>query len=187
MQNLDMQQVVFRQLSTLQDEVLNWTSDAKELLVEALSQPAELELMQMKLHKIRQELPNYLAIQESIRAKTAKLCELNRGGGIPQSIDSLQQLVQREMDAVAEYCNQLEESVRSIHQQEDGLHKDLRDLSLKIGQLKLRLKPCEDLIAADDRLAEQFAVVKHVQVNHCLLIHSFKFNFNFFTIREQVF
>lgn len=149
----------------MQDEILNWTSDAKETISETLAHPAELELMHMKLNKIRQEWPTYSAIQDGIRTKTAKLCELNQGV-TPESIESIQQLVKDEMDATNDCCDRLEVSVNSIHQQEEGLHKDLRELSTQFSNYKMKLKPCEDLMAADDRLAEEFKTVAEVQAEY---------------------
>lgn len=157
--------MLFRQLSTMRDEILNWTSDAKETISEALLHPGELELMTMKLNKIRQEWPTYSSIQNSIRTKMAKLCELNQGV-LPESVDSVQQLIKCEMDATKDCCDRLEASINKIHQQEEGLHKDLRDMSTRISDFKTKLKPCEDLMATDDRLAEQFKTVSEVQVEY---------------------
>ena len=167
-QNLDMQQVVFRQLAVLQDEMLNWTSEAKETLVDALSQSAELDLMEMKLNKIRQELPVHTSIQDNICTKITKLYELNNGQR-PHSIESLEQLVQKEMDATKTCCSNLESSINSIHQQEDGLHKDFREFSNQIANLKTKVKSCEDLMASDDKIATQFHQVQSITEQHSAL------------------
>lgn len=98
-QTLDMQQVVLRQLATLKEEILNWTSDSREALDETLSHPTDLDLMELKLKKVKQELPTYQGIRESIRNKTVQLIELSHGR-CPSSINCLQQLVDQEIDQV---------------------------------------------------------------------------------------
>ena len=99
-QTLDMQQVVLRQIANLKEEILNWTSDSKETLDEALSQPTDLDLMELKLKKVKQELPTYQGTRDSIRVKIEQLSELCQGH-CPSSINSLQDLIDKEIDQVS--------------------------------------------------------------------------------------
>jgi nesprin-1 len=96
-QTLDMQQVVLRQIANLKEEILNWTSDSREALDEALSQPTDLDLMELKLKKVKQELPTYQSTRDSIRVKIEQLSELCQGY-CPTSINSLQDLVDKEIN-----------------------------------------------------------------------------------------
>ena len=50
-QTLDMQQVVMRQIATLKKEILKWTSDSREILGEIVSQPTDLDLMELESKK----------------------------------------------------------------------------------------------------------------------------------------
>ena len=105
-QTLDMQQVVLRQLMSLKDDILNWTSDSKETLNEILLQPTDLDLMELKLRKVQQEMPNYENIRQSIQVKMEQLSELNDGHNLG-SVDSLQELVDQELEQVSPLlCNQ---------------------------------------------------------------------------------
>ena len=99
-QTLDMQQVVLRQIANLKEEILNWTSDSKETLDEALSQSTDLDLMELKLKKVKQELPTYQGTRDSIRVKIEQLSELCQGHS-PSSINSLQDLIDKKIDQVS--------------------------------------------------------------------------------------
>ena len=99
-QTLDMQQVVMRQIATLKEEILNWTSDSREILGEIVSQPTDLDLMELKLKKVKQELPTYQGTRDSIRSKTEQLVDLCQGR-CPAAIQSLQQLIDQEIDEVS--------------------------------------------------------------------------------------
>lgn len=99
-QTLDMQQVVLRQIANLKEETLNWTSDSREALGDTLSQPTDLDLMELKLKKVKQELPTYQSIRDSIRTKIDQLSELSQGHR-PASIKSLQELIDQEIDQVS--------------------------------------------------------------------------------------
>lgn len=154
-QTLDMQQVVMRQLASMKDEVLNWTSDSKETLVEALSQSVDLDLMQIKLNKVKQELPVYQNIQESVGTKAAQLMELNHGK-LPASIDAVRELIDKEIKETQSLCSQLETSIASISQQEDNLRRDFRTLAGQVDEKKAQLKHCEDVMGKDDELAQKY-------------------------------
>ena len=165
LQNLDMQLIVWRQLNALKDDILNWSSDSKESLVDALSQSGDLDLMEMKLTKVKQELPSYSNIHDNIRVKLGQLAELNKGQR-PTSISGLEQLIQQEMEATRNFCTRLETSINDFTRQEGELHKEIKELVSKVGTLKSGLKNCEDLMAPDEKLADQFHLSQQVAAEY---------------------
>ena len=166
MQTLDMQQVMLRQLASLKDEILNWTSDTRESLMDALQPSTELDLMEMKLNKAKQELPNYVTIADNMNAKMDQLAELCQGKR-PSSADADRELVMREMDATRELCARLESAAANIGQQEDELRNDFKSLSTQLASMKTELKNCEDVAAPDhQRLADEWLEVRRIR-NDC--------------------
>ena len=163
MQTLDMQQVVLRQLAGLKDEILNWTSDTRESLMDALQPSIELEVMEMKLTKAKQELPNYVTIADNMNAKMDQLVELSQGKH-PSSAEADCQLVKREMDATRELCTRLESAVFNIGRQEDELRNDFKMLSTQLVSMKAELKNSEDVTApVHQHLAEQWLAVRKIR------------------------
>lgn len=165
LQNLDMQLIMWRQVTTLKDEILNWASDSRETLDGALSQSIDIELMEMKLSKVKQELPTYVSIQDNIRMKVNQLAQLNKGQR-PNSVSGLEHLVQQEMEAVKNMCTRMEVTIKEFNKQEAELHRDIKELVSTIGSLKSNLKNCEDVMANDESLAKQFAHQQQVSAEY---------------------
>lgn len=160
-QTLEMQQVILKQLNALKDEILNWTSDSKETLVEALSQPAYLDLMEVKLNKIKQELPTYVSIRENVSTKINQLKELSNGH-LPGSVLTIDELIAKEIQETQSMCAQLEASISSISEQEGDLRKDFKSLTSKIAEKKAQLKSCEDLTSPDEELAQKYLLCQQI-------------------------
>ena len=168
LQSLDMQQVVFRQLAALKDDLLNWTSDSKEALAEALSTPsADMDLMELKLNKVKQEMPTYRNVRDNLTAKIRQLTELaGTHGKRPTSLGPLEELIDAEMKETQGLCDRLEESIASISQQEDELRKGLKTLAGQIADKKDRLKMCEDLTGTDDQLAQRYLLCQQAAAEY---------------------
>merc|ERR1712083_222929 len=123
--NLDSQLVIWKQVEQTHDEFLNWISDIKQGMLDALDNLSDSELAKLKLTKYRNELPQYDSIKGGIETKAKQLKELNKEKEI-EALGQLSARIDKELEATDKVSNDLENALGNLSQSSRNIKEEIK-------------------------------------------------------------
>lgn len=154
-QDLESQLIVWRQIDDTKNQVVTWLSETGQNLANACDN-LEIRFGQNHLVKYKEELPIYLGLKSSIKAKCEQITNLNKNIPMGQ-VSSIIDYLDNEFEALQSLADNLESAVSSLESRENKLKDQIKRLSDNISKIR------DDIIKCDDMSGDNAKILDRLQ------------------------
>lgn len=161
-QDLESQLIVWRQIDDTKNQVVSWLSETGQNLA-TVSDNLEIRFGQTHLNKYKEELPLYLGLKNSIKAKCEQITNLNKNipmGQVAAIIDYLD----NEFDALKSIADNLEASVSTLETKESKLKESIKLISDNVSKIRDVVIKCDDMTGDNAKILDRLKKCQECKV-----------------------
>lgn len=162
-QDLESQLLVWRQIDDTKNQVVTWLSETGQNLANACDN-LEIRFGQNHLIKYKEELPLYLGLKNSIKAKCEQITNLNKNIPLEQ-VTSIVDYLDNEFDALQTLASNLESAVSSLETKENKLKDQIKRLSDKISYIRDDIIKCDDMSGDNAKILDRLKKCQSCKVD----------------------
>ncbi|CAG9785832.1 unnamed protein product [Diatraea saccharalis] len=152
-QDLESQLIVWRQIDDTKNQVISWLSETGQNLSNACDN-LEIRFGQNHLTKYKEELPIYLSLKNSIKAKCEQITNLNKNIPLEQ-VSSIVSYLDSEFEALQGLAENLESAVSSLESKENKLKDNIKRLSDKVSKIRDDIIKCDDMTGDNAKILDR--------------------------------
>lgn len=152
-QDLESQLIVWRQIDETKNQVINWLSETGQNLANACDN-LEIRFGQNHLTKYKEELPIYVGLKNSIKAKCEQITNLNKNIPVGQ-VSSITDYLDKEFNALHQLANNLEAAVSSLESKENKLKDNIKRLSDSVSKTRDDIIQCDDMTGDNAKILDR--------------------------------
>lgn len=152
-QDLESQLQVWRQIDDTKNQVVTWLSETGQNLSSACDN-LEIRFGQNHLTKYKEELPIYIGLKNSIKAKCEQITNLNKN--IPTGqVSSIIDYLDKEFEALQILAENLDSAVSSLESKENRLKENIKRLSDSVSKIRDDIIKCDDMSGDNAKILER--------------------------------
>lgn len=152
-QDLESQLIVWRQIDDTKNQVVAWLSETGQNLANACDN-LEIRFGQNHLTKYKEELPLYLSLKNSIKAKCEQITNLNKNVPVEQ-VSSIVNYLENEFDALKSLADNLDSAVSSLEIKENKLKDNIKRLSDSVSKIRDDIIKCDDMTGDNSKILDR--------------------------------
>lgn len=152
-QDLESQLIVWRQIDDTKNQVVTWLSETGQNLSNACDN-LEIRFGQNHLTKYKEELPLYLSLKNSIKAKCEQITNLNKNIPVEQ-VSSIGNYLESEFAALQSLADNLESAVSSLETKENKLKDNIKRLSDSVSKIRDDIIKCDDMTGDNAKILDR--------------------------------
>lgn len=152
-QDLEAQLIVWRQIDDTKNQVVTWLSETGQNLANACDN-LEIRFGQNHLTKYKEELPLYLGMKNSIKAKCEQITNLNKNIPMGQ-VTSIIDYLDNEFEALHQLAINLENAVSSLESKENKLKDKIKQLSDTVSKIRDDIVQCDDMTGDNAKILDR--------------------------------
>lgn len=152
-QDLESQLQVWRQIDDTKNQVLAWLSETGQNLANACDN-LEIRFGQNHLTKYKEELPVYVSLKNSIKAKCEQITNMNKN--IPTGqVTSIVDYLDKEFAALQSLADNLDSAVCSLESKENKLKDNIKRLSDSVSKIRDDIIQCDDMTGDNAKILDR--------------------------------
>lgn len=152
-QDLESQLIVWRQIDDTKNQVVTWLSETGLNLANACDN-LEIRFGQNHLTKYKEELPLYLGLKNSIKAKCEQITNLNKSIPMGQ-VTSIIDYLDNEFEALHQLAINLENAVSGLESKENKLKDKIKHLSDSVSKIRDDIVQCDDMTGDNAKILDR--------------------------------
>lgn len=152
-QDLEAQLIVWRQIDDTKNQVVTWLSETGQNLANACDN-LEIRFGQNHLTKYKEELPLYLGLKNSIKAKCEQITNLNKNIPMGQ-VTSIIDYLDNEFEALHQLAINLENAVSGLESKENKLKDKIKHLSDTVSKIREDIVQCDDMTGDNAKILDR--------------------------------
>lgn len=152
-QDLEAQLIVWRQIDDTKNQVVTWLSETGQNLANACDN-LEIRFGQNHLTKYKEELPLYLGLKNSIKAKCEQITNLNKNIPMGQ-VTSIIDYLDNEFEALHQLAINLENAVSGLESKENKLKDKIKHLSDTVSKIRDDIVQCDDMTGDNAKILDR--------------------------------
>ncbi|GBO98724.1 Nesprin-1 [Eumeta japonica] len=152
-QDLESQSIVWRQIDDTKNQIVSWLSETGQNLSNACDN-LEIRFGQNHLTKYKEELPLYMGLKNSIKAKCEQISNLNKN--IPMSqVISIIDYLDNEFETLKNIAANLEDAVSSLESKETKLKDKIKKLTDTVSKVRDDIIRCDDMTGDNTKILDR--------------------------------
>lgn len=152
-QDLESQLIVWRQIDDTKNQVVSWLSETGQNLANACDN-LEIRFGQNHLIKYKEELPLYMGLKNSIKAKCEQIINVNKNIPLGQ-VSSITDYLDNEFEALQTLADNLDSAVSSLESKENKLKDKIKRLSDNISKIRDDIIKCDDMSGDNAKILDR--------------------------------
>lgn len=152
-QDLESQLIVWRQIDDTKNQVITWLSETGQNLANACDN-LEIRFGQNHLTKYKEELPIYIGLKNSIKAKCEQITNLNKTIPLGQ-VSSITEYLDNEFQALQSLADNLESAVSSLESNENKLKDKIKRVSDSVSKVRDDIIQCDDMTGDNAKILDR--------------------------------